>query len=163
MLRRWYLVQICMEATIEIEPQYLDSGKYYANFLAKHPGDANFSDEESRWWPDWYRYSRDSSGDIVFGDRILFRPGIFPNSSKYIQWADTVDLSDPAVLLSGPFDFEPITSSNRTRSKVALTQWRILHDICNSRSILPPTLGEPLRFTREPSLVIRKNRKRRRD
>ena len=121
MLRRWYLVQICMEATIEIEPQYLDSGKYYANFLAKHPGDTNFSDEESRWWPDWYRYSRDSSGDIVFGDRILFRPGIFPNSSKYIQWADTVDLSDPAVFLSGPFDFEPITSSNRTRSKVALT------------------------------------------
>ena len=86
MRRRWYLVQVDLDASKSICSTYIKDLSYYCHFLAKHPNDKNKSDEYSRWWPDWYKYSRDSiTSDIVFGDRILFRPSQQPNADKYIQ------------------------------------------------------------------------------
>lgn len=101
------------------------------------------SDEFSRWWPaDWYRYSHDSmTNSIIFGDRVLFRPSISPDSTKYIRWRDEIKLGDDDVILSGPFNFEKMSSTNRTRSKLAGVEWSNLHGICSSEGLLPPTTG----------------------
>jgi len=164
MLRRWFLIQICLDATSELEPNYLATSRYYAYFLAKHKDDATLSDEHSRWWPDWYRYTTDSvSGNIIFGDRILFRPNISPDPSEYIQWADTVSLAESSTLLVGPFDFEEISQTNRTRCKVHQTYWKRAVEICTDKNIIPPTLGSPLRFNAQPHTTTQtKGTKRRR-
>ena len=77
MRRQWYLVQVNLTATATLHTSHHENGHYYCEFLAKHPEDSDKSDADSRWWPDWYRYSYDSvSNDIVFGDRMLFWPNM---------------------------------------------------------------------------------------
>ena len=49
MLQRWYLVQLCLDATDTIVLNYTSIGKCCANSLAKHPGDSTMSDELSQW------------------------------------------------------------------------------------------------------------------
>ena len=142
MLHRWYLIKIDLTSSALLHSDYAVRSLYYCIFLAKHPGDSRLSDEFSRWWLDWYRYSRDSvSNDIVYGDRILFCPNVAPDSSKYIQWADVLTLQPASDILVGPFDFESISSANRTRNKIDGVHWRVLHDICSSDGILSPTTG----------------------
>ena len=148
MLRKWYLVRICLQSSIASNFDATISGLYYCDFLAKHKDDVRRSDELSRWWPDWYRYTIDKlTGDIVFGSRILLRPNITPDHNKYIQWADTLNLFDSDTLLYGPFNFLPISSSNRSRNLVAPSDWLRLGAACGRLSILPPTLVPPKRFT----------------
>jgi len=50
MCSRWYLVQIDIESTMEVNPDVLLNGNYWCMFLAKHPADNKHSDE-------WYRYT----------------------------------------------------------------------------------------------------------
>ena len=161
MLRKWYLVQIDIDASTSLRHDYATAGIYYCSFLAKHPGDAKRSDEHSRWWPDWYRYSRDSvTNDIVFGTRMLFRPSMLPDSTKYIRWSDELLLPSSDSILLGPFDFEHISPTNRTCSKVSLANWRILYDECRTRGLLPPTIGTTTFNAHHLALVVRKYRKR---
>ena len=161
MLRKWYLVQVDIDASASLRQDYVSSGLYYCSFLAKHPGDIKLSDEHSRWWPDWYRYSRDSvTHDIIFGARILFRPSVLPDSTKYIRWSDELKLAGSDKILMGPFNFERISLSNRTRSKVSLANWRILYEECLSRGLLPPTIGTTTFNASSSASVPRKTRKR---
>lgn len=153
MMNRWFLIQIDLESSASLHNDYAVQSLYYCTLLAKHPSDKRLSDEFSCWWPNWYRYSRDYvSNDIVFGDRILFRPNMAPHSIKYIQWADEVILHPASNILSGPFDFESISSSNRTRNKIEGIRWRNLHDKCTGDGILPPTTGS-LTFNASVSLT----------
>jgi hypothetical protein len=139
---RWYLVQIDLISTAELNPKWKETGQYFCVFLARHPTDKDKSDEFARWWPDWYRYSRcKRTNDIIYGDRVLFRPSVIPSSSKYIQWAEEFDLTQPTERLIGPFNFESINATNRTRNKVTKEKWLELFDICNELAILPPTSG----------------------
>jgi len=83
---RWYLIQIDMEATKSLNATFTDNGLYFGIFLAKHLSDTKKSDEFSRWWPDWYEYTTCPNSDtIIYGDRILFRPGVTLDSRKYVQ------------------------------------------------------------------------------
>ena len=142
MKRQWYLVKIDLEASARSCAAFATTRVYYCLFLAKHPADMDKSDEYSRWWPDWYKYSRDSvTDDIIFGDRMLFRPSINPDPDKYIQWADSIEFDKPNTILAGPFNFEAMSSSNRTWSKVAGEVWRNLCNTCALEGILPPTTG----------------------
>ena len=142
MRQRWYLVQIDMIATKELNPQWHSNSRYFCIFLARHPSDNSKSDEFARWWPDWYRYNRcKTTQQIIYGDRVLFRPSVIPNSEKFIQWATELNLNEPSVRLSGPFNFESINESNRTRNKVDNEHWMELHGICSELAILPPTSG----------------------
>lgn len=36
MKRRWYLIQVDMESTREVNPEYASNGEYWCVFLAKH-------------------------------------------------------------------------------------------------------------------------------
>ena len=45
MIRRWYLVQVDLEALMSLDAHFQTSGSYCFNFLAKHPSDAGKSDD----------------------------------------------------------------------------------------------------------------------
>lgn len=126
--------------TIEINPQYQTNNKYYCVFLAKHSGDRLKSDEYSRWWPEWWSYSKDDREIITYEKRYEFPPTTTPHYSKFIQWADIIDLSSNNMLI-GPLNFQPISPSNNTRSTISTSHWQQCHDICIDRNMLPPTLG----------------------
>ena len=51
-----------------------------------------------------------------------------------------VDLSD-TVAITGPLNFEPISSTNNTRSKFYPNACNIFHKTCTHRNMLPTTLG----------------------
>ena len=72
---------------------------------------------------------------------MLFQPSIFLDSTKYIQWSDDIKPTKDGLILSGPFIFEHISSSNRKRSKVTGQEWCKLHDICIPEGILPSITG----------------------
>ena len=161
MMHRWFLIQVDTESSAMLRPDYALVSHYYCVFLAKHSNDKRLSDEFSRWWSDWYRYSRDTvSNDIVYGDRVLFRPNMSPDSTKYIQWADTITLRPASNILLGPFNFEAISSSNRTRNKISGINWRTLHDMCINDGILPPTTGSLTFNASGPPRTTSRSRKR---
>ena len=74
----WYLVQVDMESTQQINPTFRENGQYYCVFLAKHADDTpRLLDDQCRWWPEWYKYKRvKENGEdvIVYGDRVLIQP-----------------------------------------------------------------------------------------
>ena len=57
MLRRWYLIQIDLASTREMNPDYLSNGEYWCAFLARYPSDKRKSDGFGRWWPEWHSYT----------------------------------------------------------------------------------------------------------
>ena len=157
MRRLWYVVQIDMPSTIELNPEYATNGQYWCVFHYKHPSDQQRSDACSRWWPEWYRYSRDPvSQNIIYGQRILVRPSVTPSAEKFIQWASLLPLYGPkSSVLVGPFLFEPISASNRIRQKIALQDWAALALVCNNVGIHPPCLV-PIKSEHHPSKKKRK-------
>lgn len=101
--------------------EYVAIGLYYYIFLQNVL--MKRSDEYSCRWPDLYQYIKDSiTNNIVFSYWILFRPSITLNSAKFIQRGDSISLctSTTNTVMTGPFDFEPISSVNRTDPKSCL-------------------------------------------
>ena len=147
---RWYLVQVDLGSTLALADNDNPPSSYFCSFLAKHPQDQHKSDEFSRWWPDWYEYSTcPTTGQIIYGDRILFPPSRIPDKDKYVSWATTINL-DPAGphYMRGPFDFEAITHTNRMRCKVSRDNWIQCRECCQSHNITPPTIGTVTPFIR---------------
>jgi hypothetical protein len=155
---RWYLVNVDIAATTELNPNFSTNHRYFCSFLAKHNADRNKSDECSRWWPDWYEYSRcDITNEIIYGKRVLFRPNQLPDSTKYVEWGDVIDLSRPGNILHGPFAFEPLSDTNRTRCKVSPNDWKKVYEKCIQLHLLPPTLGSAT--SHKPNIKQRRKRK----
>ena len=139
---KWYLIQVDMDATLEANPRVRTTGIYYCTFLARHPNDKTKNDEYSRFWPDWYEYTKHKiTGIIQYGKRILFPPHQTPNPDKYIQWADEIDLHTNDNVLLGPFNFEPISPANRTRYKVHHNHWDLCYQQCIEQNITPPSIS----------------------
>ena len=45
------------------------------------------------------------------------------------------------MTLVGPFNFEPISISNRVKQKIHRDQWNKLSEVCKFHEILSPTMG----------------------
>lgn len=139
---KWYLIQVDLESTEQINSTYKENGKYFCSFLAKHPEDVRRCDGTSRWWPDWYRYTIcKRTGQVIYGCRILFNPNSNPDGGKYVEWAEDLNLSNTqdSDALIGPFDFEPISPSNAIDRKVSEKKWKELSQLCTRHGIQPPT------------------------
>ena len=116
---------------------------YHCVFLAKQPNNTSKSDELSRFWLEWHRYTRCfTQNDIVYGDRILIRPSYYPDKEKIIQLYYNLlllDSSPDSHSIIRPFDFEKIDAFNRTRQKVYIDNWKLLYTACIKLGIAPPT------------------------
>ena len=52
MRRKWYLIQVEMESTAEVNPEYTSNNEFWCIFVARHMDDTRKSHELSRWWPE---------------------------------------------------------------------------------------------------------------
>ena len=78
----WYLVQVDLKATLVLNKDDLTRDSCHCVFLTMHPNDANKSDEYSRFWSEWHKYTRClTTNEIVYGDQILIRPSRYPNKT----------------------------------------------------------------------------------
>ena len=99
-------------------------------------------------WPDWYQYKHDSlTGDILFGTRILLCSNIVQDHKKVTQWVDTLLMLDKDILLHRLFNFQPISSSNRSQNLVSSSDLEVIWKTCNRLTFLPPTMGALKRFS----------------
>ena len=132
-----------MISTREVNPEYASNGEFWCMFLAPRCEDVKKSHELSRWWSEWYRYTKCQYTDVImYCDRVHIRPSTNPCSSKLIQWSTLLPLFGyKAVTLVGPFQFESISVSNRVRQKVYHDHWIQLAEACKSQGILPTTMG----------------------
>ena len=84
--QRWYLVKVDPEATSEINKDDSAIYSYLCIFLANHPNDIYKSDKFSRFWTEWYRFTRCSKKEIIiYEERILIQPNHNPGKEKCIQ------------------------------------------------------------------------------
>ena len=88
-------------------------------------------------------YTRCKNTDgIIYGDRVPIRPFTTPLSSKVIQWSILLPpFGEKAATLVEPFNFEPISLSNRVKQKVHHDQWNQLVEVNKLEANFPPTMG----------------------
>ena len=143
MLRKWYLVQIDLESTLIMNPDYATNGECWCVLLARHSSDKQKSDEFSRWWHEWHSYTRCSiSNDIIYSDRFEFKPSSTPPRNKYIQWSTLLPITvDKFTAIVCPFTFAPVNTLNRVRQIVTYVHWQSLLVVCDFHGLLPPTIG----------------------
>ena len=114
-------MQVDLEDTLVLNKDDLTRDLYHCVFFAKHPNDANKSDEFSRFWPEWHKYTRcPTINEIVHSDQNLIRPSHYPNKERFIQLYYNLPLLGSSLhsySIIGPFDFEKIDAYNRTRQK----------------------------------------------
>ena len=117
---RWCIIQVDMISTKLINPHFASNGEYWCVFLATHMDNNKRSHKLSRWWPEWYKYTRfKKTGDIIYGNCAQIRPSTILCSTEFIRWAILLPLfNNNAVTLVGPFNFEPISTSNRVKQKM---------------------------------------------
>ena len=138
---KWFLIQIDMDLTEQDQTCNPSSGIFQCSFLAKHPKDTKKSDDRARWWPDWYKYHVcTDTNTMIFGKRTLIRPSTTPDPSKFILWSTPLNLTSPTTFLHRPFNFQPLTSTNRTHNLIHHNDWKVLHTTCLQHSLLLPTL-----------------------
>ena len=103
-------------------------------------------------------YTKDPESNLItYGKSVLLRPNITdPDPDRYIQWAEDIDLSKDSLLR--PFDFQPITSFNRTHNLLPTPILRDFTHICESNFLPPPTFGN--KSSHQPSIRKRPSRKR---
>ena len=66
------IFQVDLEAISEINQDDSAIDSYHCIFLAKHPNDMGKSDKFSRFWPQWYRFTRCSKKEnLIYEEKIL--------------------------------------------------------------------------------------------
>ena len=153
MRQRWYLVQVSMKESI----QGKNTGMYFCSFLQCHPSDTGKSNSSSRWWPEWRELDWLQDGSCYeYGHRILFSPRNKPDLKKYGKFSEDLNLSCEQTYLLGPFDFMAKDSSTPAHSIIQDSIWLRLNEICEARSILPPTVGHDSNKTAANIVLLRR-------
>ena len=122
---------------------YLQDHKLWWVLLLEHPQDSKKSDEHSRWWLYWYKYSTcNHTNQNIFDNRVLIRTNIIPSSAKYIKWALHIKLPITGNhYLLGTFDFIPNTNQIRTKKLIPCYKWKNIETVCLNNNFVPPKLG----------------------
>ena len=135
---RWFLVQ----TNVDKSEDTANDGTYFCEFLQRHPSDDHKTDSRSRWWPEWRELQWDNSGtQFEYGRRVLLSPRSKPNLKKYGKFSDNINLTRPNTFLLGPFDFNKKDTSTPANSIVSDSKWAELAEICEMKSLLPPSIG----------------------
>ena len=139
MLRpRWYLIQVNLAESQKGK----DTGTYFCSFFQKHPSDKAKTDSRNRWWPEWrgLNWLPDNSC-YDYGSRVLFGPRNKPNLKQFGKFSEEIDLTCHVTYLLGPLSFKHKDHSTSANSILDETTWITLSEVCEARSISPPTIG----------------------
>ena len=136
---KWYLVQIELDDNSTSQT----TGMYFVKFFRSHPSDSHKPHDCARYWPDWYevKYTDSTRTVFDFGQAVLVRPSRSPNKDTHCRFSDSVCLSDPHILLVGPFDFKPRSHDTPASQIVPWEQWDKLSLACHAAGIVSPKLA----------------------
>jgi hypothetical protein len=138
----WKLIQVDFEYTLNHNPNALQDGKIFVNFLICHPDDRQYNAPNQRFWPEYHELQGRFAVNHTYH---LVKPS--PNVSQYIRQKNLVHFSQwmhlsSSTILHGPFNFAVI-NGRATRDRVSLIDWDILFRHHEKYQNPPPRLNQP--------------------
>jgi hypothetical protein len=107
---------------LNLNPQALQDGKLFINFLICHPDDQQFNAPNQRYWPEYHELQ---GRFAITSTYHLVKPS--PNNAQYLQqksltpFSQWIHLSNESFI-HGPFDFAVI-NGRKTRDRVSHSDW----------------------------------------
>jgi hypothetical protein len=138
----WKLIQVDFQYTLNHNPNALQDGKIFVNFLICHPDDQQFNAPNQRFWPEYHELQGRFAVNHTYH---LVKPS--PNISQYIRQKNLVHFSQwiylsESTILHGPFDFATI-NGRAPRDRISLEDWNILFQQREKYQNPPPRLRQP--------------------
>jgi hypothetical protein len=101
----WKLIQVDFEYTLNNNPNAMQDGRMFVNFLICHPNDRQFNAPNQRFWPEYHELQGRFAVNSMYH---LVKPS--PNVSQYIRQKNLVNFSQwihfsASTILHGPFNF----------------------------------------------------------
>ena len=134
---RWFLVQVDLSQSDTQD----NSTTYFCTFFQRHPKDKVFSDNFSRWWPEWRELLWNKSNtSYSYGKSFVCSPHYQTDLNKYGKYSTDIDFKGPSAILTGPFNFERHPDGTGGKFYVPQEAWVSLALRCQALSITPPKL-----------------------
>ena len=126
---------------------------FLVSFFQKHSTDKAKTDSQNRWWQEWRELNwLPDNSCYNCNSRVLFAPKNKPYLKQFEKFSEEIDTTFLVTYLLGPLSFKPKDHSTLENSIIDETTWIKLNEVCEDRSILPPTIGPD--FTRTAANVL---------
>jgi hypothetical protein len=143
--REWRLVRVNLEESMALRPTCLNDGRYLVEFYIIHPTDIRYNATNLRLWLQ-YHLRGDLQQPSTVSDTHLIRPSDTSEQlaerhhlSPFRQW---ITLTHESTFIHGPFEFTSI-NGRKSRDRIALADWEILHQHKTMFTNEPPSLDLP--------------------
>jgi len=143
--REWRLVRVHLEDSMALRPTCLTDGRYLVEFYILHSADDRYNATNQRYWLQYHTKS-DLLSPSITSDTHLIRPSDTSEAlaarhhlMPFRQW---ITLTHESVYIHGPFEFAMV-NGRRSRDRVSLDDWKILHANKHLYTNLPPSLELP--------------------
>ena len=70
----WFLVQVILDLTFELNLDSVNTGHYLSSFLVSHPKDGKKHNDVVRWWTEWHETLSDPIKYQSLGSEFCFTP-----------------------------------------------------------------------------------------
>ena len=118
-----------MQLSVKAHPTALQDGRFLAHFYTCHPADKRYNATNQRYWLE-YHPKLEVTNPFRNKNTHLIRPSANSESYAVAEGLEPFQLwlrlTNQDTYITGPFDFAEI-NGKRTRDRVPLSQWRILH------------------------------------
>ena len=112
------------------------------NFLIQHPHDTTLPHQYKRYWTEYHRTlgtkKLHSNYDLIKPSDIEAKVAKSNHLVPYREW---INMKDDKNILHGPFDFATV-NGRKTRDKIDLRDWIILHQLQKEYHNNPPSLKD---------------------
>jgi hypothetical protein len=120
--REWKIVRVDFRGSLlQKNPSCLQNGRFLVEFFIEHHGDSTLDIRERHFWVEYHRSNShktlSTAYHILQPSQFSEKIALDKNLVSYREW---IQLSDPSILLHGPFNFATI-HDRKTRDRIAET------------------------------------------
>jgi hypothetical protein len=130
--KEWKLVRVDFKGSLQKNPACIQNGKFLVEFFIEHHRDSALDVRDRRFWLEHHRSNShktlSTSYHVIQPSQCSEKIAIDKNLVSYREW---IQLTDPAILIHGPFDFAT-THNRKTRDRISANDWRHLIE-CSSK------------------------------
>jgi hypothetical protein len=128
-----------------LRPTCLTDGRYLVEFYILYSADDRYNATNQRYWLQ-YHTKGDLLSPSITSDMHLIRPSdtleALAARHHFMPFRQWITLTYESVYIHGPFEFAMI-NGRRSRDRVSLDDWTILHGNKHLYTNLPPSLVLP--------------------
>ncbi|KAL3762115.1 hypothetical protein ACHAWU_001566 [Discostella pseudostelligera] len=125
----WRLVQIDLNASMQLYPSCLQDGRFLVDFYLPHPSDIRFNATNQRYWLHYHQIDTPTAPSLTPLDSHLIKPSdssvAYATRHHLVPCRRFVNISHQDTYICGPFDFA-IINGRKSRDRIAQEQWDIL-------------------------------------